>query len=151
MVYGWKVDGIVKVDAAIVGAICAELDNSEAGLTPATLLEQARNEQHPLHGCFEWDDTIAAEKYRLTQARSIIVNLTVEDDNSENPNETKIRAFVNVDRGTTAYRDVIATINRDDEREKLLRRAKQELEWFTIKYRRLSELQPVFDEIKKLA
>jgi hypothetical protein len=33
-------------------------------LTPALVVETARDENHPLHASFEWDDGIAGEKYR---------------------------------------------------------------------------------------
>lgn len=41
-------------------------------LTPLVVLDEARNPEHPLHGRFEWDDTVAAEKYRLEQAHQLI-------------------------------------------------------------------------------
>jgi len=50
-------------------------------LLPADVLEEARNPDSPLHGHFEWDDTEAAAKYRLSQARALIrtvkLNVTV--------------------------------------------------------------------------
>ena len=41
-------------------------------LTPGLLLEEARDPSHPLHSRFEWDDTEAAERWRLYQARKLI-------------------------------------------------------------------------------
>ena len=35
--------------------------------SPESLLEQAKAETHPLHKHFEWDDDIAADKYRQQQ------------------------------------------------------------------------------------
>lgn len=46
-------------------------------LTPAEVLEEARNPESPLHDQFTWDDTEAAEKYRLGQASRLIVRLRV--------------------------------------------------------------------------
>ena len=37
-------------------------------VTPSMVLEAARAKDSPLHGLFVWDDTEAAEKYRLIQA-----------------------------------------------------------------------------------
>lgn len=46
-------------------------------LTPGLVLDEARDEQHPLHTRFEWDDTAAAEKWRLEQAHQLIVSVDV--------------------------------------------------------------------------
>lgn len=42
------------------------------GLKPEDVLDDARNPNSPLHDCFTWDDTVAAEAYRLTQAKAVI-------------------------------------------------------------------------------
>ncbi len=42
-------------------------------LTPEAILESARDEGHALHRYFEWDDSVAAEKYRRAQASSLIL------------------------------------------------------------------------------
>ncbi len=41
-------------------------------LTPALVVDEARDEIHPLHGHFEWDDTVAGEEYRRVQASRLI-------------------------------------------------------------------------------
>lgn len=42
-------------------------------VTTDLLLEEARSPTHPLHKYFEWDDSVAAEKYRQQQALSMIM------------------------------------------------------------------------------
>lgn len=41
-------------------------------ITPRELVEAARDDANPLHDYFEWDDTVAGEKYREMQARALI-------------------------------------------------------------------------------
>jgi len=41
-------------------------------ITPSAIVEDARDADSPLHECFTWDDTEAAEKWRLHQARNLI-------------------------------------------------------------------------------
>ncbi len=52
-------------------------------ISPPIVLEDARDPKSPLHNAFEWDDSIAGEKYRLEQAGDIIrcykVETTVEE------------------------------------------------------------------------
>ena len=61
--YEFKKGSRINVDANIAGAMCEQLENS-IGLTPKNLLDANRDEKAPLHNCFEWDDTEAAERYR---------------------------------------------------------------------------------------
>lgn len=41
-------------------------------ITPEILVEAATDAENPLHQYFEWDDTRAAHKFRLMQARTLI-------------------------------------------------------------------------------
>lgn len=52
-------------------------------LTPDLVLEDARNKNSPLHDIFEWNNAIAAQKYRLDQARELIRSVKVEVVTSE--------------------------------------------------------------------
>jgi hypothetical protein len=66
-------------------AIAATIPQGHRGPTPEGVVEAARAETSPLHGFFEWDDNIAGEKYRLGQARDLIVRvgpitLKIDDD-----------------------------------------------------------------------
>lgn len=63
----WKFNNLYKADAEKVSKEIESIPNA----TPSSILEFARNENSELHKCFEWDDTVAAEKYRLQQARNI--------------------------------------------------------------------------------
>lgn len=52
-------------------------------LTPKIVVDEARDPNHPLHNRFEWDDGVAAEKYREDQARGLIRLLRVTYRNAE--------------------------------------------------------------------
>jgi len=49
----------------------------EDKLTATEVVNTAKDENNPLHSCFEWDDTVAGEKYREQQARQLINQFTV--------------------------------------------------------------------------
>lgn len=59
------------------------LEDKRGRLTPAQVVEAARATSSALHDCFEWDDSVAAEQYRIDQAREIIrrvkIIVTVEE------------------------------------------------------------------------
>jgi len=57
-------------------AVAARLEkirlNHDGVLTPDDVVKDARRDSSPLHDQFEWDDTVAAGKYRIEQARELI-------------------------------------------------------------------------------
>ena len=58
---------------------------------PAEIVEAAKDEESELHKCFEWDDTKAAHKYRLTQARTLVLNLVItESKPTEEPQQVRV-------------------------------------------------------------
>ena len=62
-----------------------ELERIEqnGALTPEAVILSAMSEKSPLHDYFIWDDSLAAKKYRIEQARGLIrsvkIEITVED------------------------------------------------------------------------
>lgn len=52
-------------------------DDVDGLVQPAAVVEAARDPESPLHDYFEWDDTAAAERYRLVQARHLLARIRV--------------------------------------------------------------------------
>ena len=73
-----RIEGIFKADAQ---KCCDEIGENE--VTKESILQIAKNPMSELHKCFEWDDNIAAEKYRLHQAENIIRNLVIKRKKSD--------------------------------------------------------------------
>ena len=48
------------------------LEDRQGRLTPNALVAAARDEDHPWHDSFEWDDAKAAQSHRVEQAREIL-------------------------------------------------------------------------------
>lgn len=63
-----------SVPAQTVGEIVEKLPQR----TAESLLKEASKSSSPLHGQFEWNDSLAAQQYRLVQARVMIASLRVE-------------------------------------------------------------------------
>lgn len=59
-----------------VSAAIAELEQL-GRLSPAAVVETARDPSSPLHHCFDWDNTSAAESWRIEQARRLIRSVRV--------------------------------------------------------------------------
>lgn len=142
MEYAWKQAPSLfhKVDPQKVGE---EIGNAP---TPESVLEKAKDPNTELHGCFEWDDTKAANKYRLIQARQVIQFLVIKGTEKS---ETPQRAF-EITRETSVYAPVQLIVRDEDEYSALLAKAKAQLKQFADRYRRLSELEAVIEEIDAL-
>lgn len=65
------------VDAQVVGAELARIQQQNGVTTPQAVVEAGRPDDAPLHPVFEWRDEVAAESYRQWQARKLIKSVTV--------------------------------------------------------------------------
>jgi len=143
MIYKWK-NFSYKTSANVAGEVCEELDRT-VGLTPENLVNASRPEDAPLHSEFEWDDKVAAEEFRRTQARQMICNLSIviEEEKTE-----PVRAFFSLQNGfrknTGTYESTIVILGDNEKRKKLFDNAKRDMEAFKNKYQMLTELADVF-------
>lgn len=138
--YEWAKGSRMKGDADAIGQICKRLDD-EGRLSAKELVNEGRDESSPLHDLFEWDDTIAAEKYREVQAGKIIRSITVVMKESPIPT----RAYSSI--SSNHYTSTSAAMSRADTRAILLKNALAELRAFKSKYATLQELAKVFEAI----
>ncbi len=128
----------------------AALQKKHRLISPTSIVEFARDKKTALHARFTWDDTAAAEQYRLWQARQVLRVAVFVPEGSTTP----IRAFVSLrdDRGIEdgGYRSVVDVLSDKELRAKMLAEALDELQGFEQRYRLLSELAPVFAAAAKL-
>ncbi len=146
MVYEWKLPGIYDIPAQTAGEELSRIYRSCGRLEPADVVNESRREDAPLHPCFEWDDAVAAEKYRENQAGNIIRAIVTVD--SECKETDGVRAFVHVEN---TYQPMSVVVKSSDKMQALLQSAQSELSAFRNKYSKLSELKPVFSAIDSLA
>ena len=115
-------------------------------ITPQNVVNLARNENSKLHNDFEWDNEIAGEKYRLSQAREMIQLLAFKPK-EEIHEPTRV---YQISTEKTVYKPVEVILQNNDEYQNLLKRALLELESFKKRYSTLVELEEVFLAINKL-
>lgn len=142
----WKSGSRYSADAQ---KVAEEIYSIGSSATTAQILDKARDTNTELHKCFEWDDTKAAESWRRQQARMLVCNLVIKEENR--PIQTpEIRLFFKTDEND-GYKATTLIMQDKDEYQKLLANALKELTSFQRKYRSLSELENVFDAIEALA
>lgn len=151
--YSWGSGVQYSVPADIVGQSLEAIEARDGNVTKEAFLEESRPEDAPTHSLFEWNDSVAAEKYRLEQSRKVINNLvvTVHTEKQEEPITAK--ALVNVEPEAhkhASFISITTAMSSTDTAEIVLRHALEELETFESKYRSLKELAHVFAAIDEL-
>lgn len=138
----WKVKGLFKADAQKVSEEIAEIGET---VEPSEIVEKAKNEKTELHKCFEWRDDVAAEKFRLHQARTLLCNLVFEvKDDAKKSEPIRLMYKTTENEG---YKSINLIMQKPDEYKALLDRAYSELRAFKDKFKMLKELKAIFDLI----
>ncbi|MFH1731955.1 MAG: hypothetical protein ABIF82_09950 [Planctomycetota bacterium] len=119
-------------------------------LKPAHVVAEARDPSSPLHKRFCWDDTKAAHRYRLWQARELIAVVVQRFSADHKP----VRAYVSLqdDRGTLGggYREIRDVMSCAQTRKRLLAEALNDLRIWEERYRLLKELAPIIRAAARL-
>lgn len=145
MVYQWINNAHIKSDANVAGAMFEQLENT-IGLTPQNLLDANRAEDAPMHNDFEWNDSVAAEEYRLTQARYMIRMLVFKPE-TEEVDATPQRAYFKVS-SDDGYENLSVIIKNEDMYNALMKQAQKELSAFRNKYKMLKEYLRFLKQLK---
>lgn len=121
-------------------------------LTPRQVLEFAQNPETALYSAFTWDDTEAADKYRVFEARSLIRRTFVVMEVPGSNEERRVHMAVSLpqDRGGKGYRLMSHALGDPELRDQLLRSAMRELASFRKKYSDLNELAELFAVIDQV-
>ena len=132
-------DGLYKADASKVAEELLQLGDE---YSLSDVVKKARNEDSEMHGVFEWDDSIAGEKYREHQAGKMVRNIVfVKESNSKE--KSNVRFFMSTGNRDRTYSPTKLIVRNRSAYEELLDRALNELRAFKNKYQALSELEEI--------
>ena len=148
--------GLNPKEARVIGRALQAIQQSESVITPKRVVAIARNPRSPLHKYFEWDDSVASEKYREWQARYLICSVKIVDSSSDKAHA--IRAFVNVAPEDEAddfmagrgYVAVASLRGRQNYEAQVLQYAKNQLIGWKSRFGHYKEFFGVTAEIEKL-
>lgn len=149
MIYRWKEGVPLSIDAQLVGDELERIRTRHNGrLSPEWVVHEAKSKRNPLHSLFEWDDNVAAQNWRVDQARGVIrsVEVVIEATEPAKP----VRAFVSVVRDKDrSYTSVAHAMSDPELRRQVLLTALKELEAWRDRYAELVELASVFAAIEE--
>lgn len=113
-------------------------------LTPQIVVDEARPEGAPLHDRFEWDDSIAGEKYRLIQAQQLIRVVRSEYTTPGSDEKKFIRTFSSLheaseDGTQQGYAPTEEILENPMTRKLLLRNMERDIAVLKRRYSHLTE------------
>lgn len=118
--------------AVVIDRELKRMHDAGEDISPEALLESARNPKHVLHDFFEWDDSIAAEKYRreqawrMIQASKFVCFLTEAKGAPKLAEPHKVRALLSVAKGEP-FRMRNEALDDTEMRQQVIDRKKAEL------------------------
>lgn len=146
--YRWKPGSHGSLPAQTVGDELERIRTRHNGrLESEMVVDAAREKDAPLHDAFEWNDFVAADKYRLEQAKYLIrsIEIVIERPEAE---PVPVRAFVSVQRDEDrSYTSVGHALSDPDLRQQVLGQAWRELEAWRHRHAELVEFAKVFATI----
>lgn len=155
--YIWSKSGTrYSADADLVGHELEIIEKDNGTLKAEDVVKYARNENSELHKIFEWDDTVAAEQYRLNQARKVLFSISIVTNEDEEITES-VRAYVNVvdsEENERKFKNIARVLENDEEYEQLKKKAYKDLQSCKERYENIIELQDlkelIFDLYRSL-
>ena len=149
MYYKWKRQPFPGADADVIGEHIESLAQNGI-ITPADLVEDARKKNSPLHKCFEWDNTIAAGAYRITQAQYILRQIEVMIEREDETSFT-VRAFHHVNTEEQQGYTTIENARNDPEMWDCVKlQAITEIKNWQQKYKNIKEFEVIFEAIESV-
>ena len=144
--YSWK-NYVFSQDSQKVGEELEELEKV-LEITNKNVLEYARkNKDSELHKCFEWNDTIAGEKYRLIQATNVIssISFVIEEEPIK---KQKVYFSVKSDaKENRQFKNIKDILEDDEDYKALLNKARKEFETCKDNYDSLIKREDLKDII----
>lgn len=147
MNYKFKIGSRLSGDAEAVHDGLEDVRGANNGqLDAKSVVDAARKKRSPLHRYFEWDDTAAAEKYRVEQAGHLIRSVVtiIEGEEDKDP----IRAYVNIIKDEDRYYgDTVEVMSKEESARQVLATILEELKTLKRKYARFQEFADVWAAI----
>jgi hypothetical protein len=124
--------------------------NKGRRLLPEQVVDYARKRKNSeLHRCFEWEDSVAAERWRLEQAGSLIrAVIRVIPNPKGDPIRTRAYVSLPVDRVMNlGYRTIEDVMSEPESEAQMLSALRAEMEALQNRYQTLEELIPIFEAV----
>lgn len=138
---GVSMNGEAKLN--LIRVRLAKILATEGTLTPDAVLKDAKSVKSPLHDEFEWDDSVAAQSYRVTQARDLIARVRVEVITTTRT--YKVPAYVRDPNAATDEQGYVSVVALKDDRSRAIDVLRNEAERTAALLQRTRDLAAALD------
>lgn len=132
-----------------IAALKSIAEKHDGLLAAYDVVKAAKSPRSQLHGYFNWDDSSAAQAYRLEQARHLIRATIQYIDVAGGIKEVSVFCSLSSDHEEGGYRQTIDVLANKEYRDTLLADAMAEMKAFVEKYENLKALAVVIKQMKK--
>jgi len=114
-------------------------------VTASDILKDAQKKSAPYHDWFNWDNNLAAEEYRLAQARQLLRSIVEVKVIHEEQEPVEVRVFVNVidDDGERGYVQSEYALGNPKLAPQIIQQALREAKSWMKKYQTYEELSKI--------
>ncbi len=143
-----------KVSADVVAARIKTMRASHGEIiSPIAIVNAARPSRSVMHPLFEWDDSVAGEKWRVHQGRFVLNSLRVivRENNDDEP--ISVVANIHIQNDGDGYVSVQAVFKNPEYLEKAEAEAMRYLEGFQSRFNFLHnnpKLRRIFEALEEL-
>ena len=152
MDYQWKTGSRISgLAAETVARHLESLERERGCVSPEAVVESARPSTSVIHKAFEWSNKVAADQYRLEQARLLLRSLEIRIENPLSEEPLSVRAYLNAepeDDGDCVYFSLETIRNDDALKAQVLSQVRRDISAARSK---LNALESVFAELLPLA
>lgn len=117
-------------------------------LTPHVVVREASSSRSRLHHLFDWNDSTAAQKYRLMQARLVLTTVKVVYQGERREAFFNARVTMGDNEKIQGYFPLDRVLTDKEIHADVLRQAVRDLEYAERKYQDLQELKGVINKAK---
>lgn len=108
---GSRISGVTASD---IGNELERIDREFGDIRPSTVIAEAKPKKSPLHPVFQWDDSKAAEQYRLWQARSMVRSICIKVSDDTEPMQAFYHVTIEDEGAEGAYRSAAVVVSDPD-------------------------------------
>jgi hypothetical protein len=139
---------------AVIEASIEEINQKYGRIEAEDLVAEAKDESHPLHGEFTWDDTEAAALWRVEEARSLIrrvkVKTVTQMPGHPEPVVHSVRKYITKTKlgGQSGYVDEAVVRTDADQRKLFVLSMESEVKRMVKRYQDYEEFWKLVDDLR---
>lgn len=138
------------ISAEVVAAELNRIEEETGNADRRSIVEAARPDDAVLHPAFEWDDAVAAERYREAQAGQIVRAVVLVPEPEKGESLPIVRAFVSMPREDNprfrSYRPIQAVLQDPAAAERFKSRLRNDLLMLRQRYLNVLELDEALSQ-----